>query len=163
MSCLIMQLYELQHARVPCHSLSPGVHSKSCPLCQWCHPIISFFASLFSSWPQSFPASGSFPMSWLFASGSQSIGASASASVLPVNLQGWCPLGWTGWISLQSKGLSMSSPEPQLKSINSLTLGLLYGPTLASVHDSWKNHGFDYIDLCWQWCLCFLICCLGWS
>ena len=89
-----------------CPSLSPRVCSHSCPLSRWCHPTISSSVVPFSSCPQSFPASGSFPVSWLFASGGQSIGASASASVLPMDIQGWSPLGWTGWISLQSKGLS---------------------------------------------------------
>ena len=95
----------LQHARPPCPSLTPGACSNSCPSRWWCHPIISSSASLFS-WLQSFPASGSFPMSPFFTSGGQSIGASASASVLPMNIQDWFPSGWTGWISLQSKRLS---------------------------------------------------------
>ena len=96
----------LQHARPPCPSPTPRVYSNSCPLSWWCHPTISFCVIPFSSHLQSFPASGSFPMSWFFASGDQSIGASASASVLPMNIQDWSPLGWTGWISLLSKGLS---------------------------------------------------------
>ena len=98
--------HDLQHARPPCPSPTPGVYSNSCPLSQWCHPAISSSVVPFPSCPQSFPASGSFPMSQLFAWGGQSIGVSASASVLPVNAQDWSPLGWTGWISLQSKGLS---------------------------------------------------------
>ena len=89
-----------------CPSLSPGVCSGSCPLSRWCYLTISSSATSFSFCLQSFPASGSFPMSWLFAVGGQSIEVSASASVLPVNIQGWFPLGWTSWISLQSKGLS---------------------------------------------------------
>ena len=101
---------QLQHDRLPCPSLSPKVCSDSCPLSQWCHPTVSSFVIPFSFCPQSFPASGSFPMSWLFASGGQSIWV--SASVLPVNIQDWFPLGWTGWISLQSKGLSRQSPRP---------------------------------------------------
>ena len=96
----------LQHARLPCLSLSLGACSNSCPLSLWCHPTISSSVILFSSCLQSSPASGSFPTSWLFASGSQSIGASVSASVLLMNIQGWFYLGWTGWIFLQSKGLS---------------------------------------------------------
>ena len=96
----------LQHARLPCPSSSSGVSSNSCPLSQWCHPTISFSVALFSSCPQSFPEPRSFPMSLLFASGGQSVGASASASVLPMNTQGWFPLGLTGLISLLSKGLS---------------------------------------------------------
>ena len=99
-------LYGLQHARLPCPSPSPWVCSNSCPLSQWYHPTISSSAAHFSSCLQSFPISGSFPISWLFTSGSQSIGTSALASVLPMNIQGWFPLGLTGLISLQSKGLS---------------------------------------------------------
>ena len=101
-----------------------------------CHP--------FSSYLQSFPASGSFPMSQLFASGGQSIGALASASVLPMNIQSRFHLGLTGLISMLSKGLSRVFPStPQFKSINSLVLSLLYGPNLISIHDYWKNHSFD--------------------
>ena len=99
----------LQHARLPCPSPDPRVYSNSCPLSQWCHPTISSSVIPFSSCLQSFPASGSFPVSqkaWFFASGGQSIGASASASVLPMNIQDWFPLGLTGLISLQSKGPS---------------------------------------------------------
>ena len=96
----------LQHARPPCPSPTPGAYSNSCPLSQWCHPTISSSVIPFSSCPQSFPASGSFPMSQFFRSGGQSIGVSASTSVLLKNIQDWFPLGWTGWISLQSKGLS---------------------------------------------------------
>ena len=96
----------LQHTRLPCPSPTPGPCWNSCPLSQWCHPTISSLVIPFSSCLQSFPASGSFPVSQLFASGGQSIGVSASASVLPMNSQDLSPLGWTGWISLQSKGLS---------------------------------------------------------
>ena len=101
-----LQVHGLPHTRLPCPSPSPRVCSNSCLLSQWCHPTISSSVAPFSSCPPSFPASGSFPKSWFFASGGQSIGASASASVLPMNSQDWFPLGWTGWISLQSKGLS---------------------------------------------------------
>ena len=101
-----LQPHGLEHARPPCPSPTPGVHSNSCPSSGWCHPTISSSVVPFSSCPQSFPASGSFPMSRLFASGSQSFGVSASASVLPMNIQDWFPLGWTGWMSLQSKGLT---------------------------------------------------------
>ena len=116
--------HELWHTRLPCPTPSPGVCSNSCPLSQWCHPAISFSVILFSSCLQSFPASGSFPMSRFFTSGGQSIGASASASVLPVNLQGWFPLGLTGLISLMSKDYQESSPAPQLEGINSSVLSL---------------------------------------
>ena len=98
--------HELQHARPPSSSPTPGVHSNSHPLSQWCHPTISSSIISFSSYPQSLPAWGSFPMSQLFSRGGQSFGVSASAWVLPMNTQDWSPLGWTGWISLQSKGLS---------------------------------------------------------
>ena len=101
-----LQLHESQHARPPCSSTTPGVHPNSCASSRWCHPAISSSVVPFSSCPQSLPASESFPMSQLFAWGGQSIGVSASASVLPMNTQDWSPLGWTGWISLQSKGLS---------------------------------------------------------
>ena len=97
--------------------------------------------------PSILPASGSFLITWLFVSGGQSIGA--SALVLPVNSQSWFPLGWIGLISLLSKGQE-SSPGSQFESIHSSALSLLYGPTLTSVHDSWKNHSFDYMDFRWQ-------------
>ena len=98
--------HESQHARPLCPSPTPGVYSNSCPSSRWCHPAISSSVVPFSSCPQSLPASGSFPMSQVFAGGSQSTGISASISVLPMNTQDWSPLGWTAWISLQSKGLS---------------------------------------------------------
>ena len=146
--------HESQHARPPCPSPIPGVYPNPCPLSRWCHPAISSSVVPFSSCPQYLPASGSFPVSQLFAWGGQSIGVSASASVLPMNTQDWCPLGWTGWISLQSKGLSLSpresSPTPQFKSINSLVLSFLHSPTLTSIHDHWKNHSLHQTDLCWQ-------------
>ena len=100
-----LQPHGLQHTRLPCPSPTPRTRSNSCPLSRWCHPTISSSVVPFSSCLQSFPASGSFPMSQLFSSGGQSIGVSATASVLPMNIQDWFPLGWTGWISLQAKGL----------------------------------------------------------
>ena len=105
-SCLTLQPHEPQHTRPPCPSPTPGVHPNSYPLSQWCHPTISSSVIPFSSYPQSLPASGSFQMNQLFALGVQSIRLSASTSVLPMNTQDWSPLGWTGWISLQSKRLS---------------------------------------------------------
>ena len=105
-SCLTLWLYGPQHARPPCPSPTPGACSNSRPSNRWCHPTISPSVVPFSSHLQSFPASGSSPMSQFFVSCGPSIGASASASVLPMNIQDWFPLGWTGWISLQSKGLS---------------------------------------------------------
>ena len=105
-SRLTLQPQGLQHARLPSPSLSPGVCSNSCPLSPWCHPTISSSVTHFFSSLQSFPASASFPVSWLFTSGGQSTGASASTSVLSMNIQSLFPLGLTGWISLLSKGLS---------------------------------------------------------
>ena len=101
-----LQPHEPQYARPPCPSSTPRVHPNPCPLSRWCHPAISSSVVPFFSCPQSFPASRSFQMSQLFASGGQSTGISASTSVLPMNTQDWLPLGWTGWISLRSKGLS---------------------------------------------------------
>ena len=139
--------HESQHARPPCPSPTPGVHSDSHPSSRWCHPAIPSSVVPFSSCPQTLPASESFPMSQLFAWGGQSTGVSALASFVPKKSQGWTPLEWTGWISLQSKGLSRVLPTPQFKSINSSALSFLYGPTLTSIPDYWKNHSFDYMDL----------------
>ena len=116
---------------------------NSCPSSWWCHSTISSSVIPFFSCPQSFPASGSFQISQLFALGGQSIGISASTSVLPMNIQDWFPLGWTGWISLQSKGLSRVFSNTTIKSINFLVLSFLYSPTLTSIHDYWKNHSID--------------------
>ena len=129
-----LRLHEPQHARPPCSSPTPRVHPNPCPSSQWCHPTVSSSVTPFFSCLQSFPVSWSFPMSQPFTSGGQSIGASASVSVLPVNIQDWSPLGWTGWISLQSKGLSRVFLN-QFKSISSLVLSFLYSPTLTSIHD----------------------------
>ena len=105
-SCPTLWPHESQHTRPPCPSPTPGVYSNSCPLSRWCHLTISSSVVPFSSCPQSLPASGSFPTSQLFTWSGQRIGVSASASILPMNTQDWSPSGWTGWISLQSKGLS---------------------------------------------------------
>ena len=118
--------------RLPCPSPTPGVYSNSCTLSRWCHATIWSSVVLFSSHLQSFPASGSFQMSRFFTSGGKSIGVSASASVLPMNIRDWFPLGWTGWISMDSQ---VYSPTPQFKSINSLALNFLYSLTLTSIHD----------------------------
>ena len=115
----------LQYTSLPLPSLSPRVCSNSCPLSWWCHPTISSSVIPFSSWPQSHPASGSFQMSQLFTSGGQSIGFSASASVLSMNIQGWFLLGWIGLISLQSKGLPTLFQHHKFESISSLMLSLL--------------------------------------
>ena len=133
----------LQHARLPCPSPTPEVYWNSCPLSRWCHPTISSSIVPFSSSLQSFPASESFQMSQLFTSGSQRIGVSALASVLPVNIQDWFPLGWTDWISLQSKGLSRVFSNTTVQDINSSALSFLYSPTLTSIHDYWRNHSLD--------------------
>ena len=159
--CPTVQPHRLQHARLPCPSLSPRVCSNSCPLSWWCHPTISFSVALFFC-PLSFPASWPFPMSWLFPSGDQSIRASASASVFPINIQGWFPLGLSSLISLLSKGLTrvFSSTTVWKHQVFGASL---YGPTLTSVYDYWKNHSFLYGPLLAKWYLCFLICCLGLS
>ena len=131
---------ESQHARPPCPSPTPSVHPNSCASSRWCHPAISSSVVPFSSCPQSLPASQSFQMSQLFPAGGQSTGVSALASFLPKNSQGWSPSEWTGWISLQSKGLSrVFSNTKKFKSINSLALSFLYSPTLTSIHDTGKT------------------------
>ena len=129
----------LQHARPPCPSPTPRVHPNPCPLSGWCHPAISSSVVPFSSCPQSFPASGSFPVSQLFASGGQSIGVSASTSVLPMCTQDWSPLGWTGWISLQSKGLSRV-----FSNTHSSKLSILWCPANSHIH-SWL------LEKPWPW------------
>ena len=156
--------HELQHTRPPCPSPTPRVYPNSCPLSRWCHPTISSSVIPFSSCPQSVPASRSFPISQLFTSGDQSIGVSASTSVLPMNTQDWSPLGWTGWISLKSKGLSrvFSNTTVQKHQFFSTQLSL------------WSNSHIHtwLLEKPWLWldgplsakeCLCFLICYLGWS
>ena len=128
-------------------SQSLTICPSSCPLHRWCHPTISSSDAPFFC-PQSYPASGSFPVSRLFASDDQNMGALASA--VPVNIQGWSPLRLTDSISLQSKGLQESSPAPQFKGINSLVFFLLSDPALTTVGDHWENHSLDYMGLCWQ-------------
>ena len=136
--------HESQHARPPYSSPSPGVHSDSRPLSPWCHPAISSSVVPFSSCPQSLPASESFPVSQLFSWGGRSIGVSALTSFLPMNTQDWSPLGWIGWISLQSKGLSRVFSNTIVQKHQFLTvLSFLYSPTLPSIHDWWKNHSLD--------------------
>ena len=119
----------IAHARFPCPSTSPKICSQTCPLSQWCHPII-------------------WSMSRLFPLDSQSTGVSASASALPMNIQSWFPLGLTGLISLLSTGLSRAFFNTTIWSISSLMLSLLYSPTFTAIRDYWKNHSFDYTDLC---------------
>jgi len=133
-----LQPHELQDARHPSPSPTPGVYPNSCPSSWWCHPAISFSVIPFSSCPQSLPASGSFPMSQLFAWGGQSIGVSASASVLPMNTQDWLVGS-----PCSPRDSQEFSPTPQFKSINSLALSFLHSSTLTSIHDHWKNHSLD--------------------
>ena len=141
-----LQSHGLQHTRPPCPSPTPGDYTNSRPLSPWCHPTISSSVVSISSHLQSFPASESFLMSWLFTSGGQTIGASVSATILPMNIQGWFPLGLTSLNSLLSKRLLRVCSSI----ISSSVLSLLYGPTVISVYDYWKSYSFDYRDLCWQ-------------
>ena len=149
----------LQHARLPCPSPTSGDYSNSSPLSRWCHPTISSSVVPFSSCLQSFPASGSFQMSQFFTSGGRNIGVSASASVLPMNTQDWFPLGWTNWTFLQSKGLSrvFSNTTVQKHPFFSAQLSHIH-TWLLEKPKLWLN-GL----LLAKQCLCFLICCLGWS
>ena len=135
--------HESQHTRPPCPSPTPGVHSDSHPFSQWCHPAISSSVIPFSSCPQSLPASGSFPVSQLFAWGGQSIGVSALASFLPRNPR--ADLLQNGLVGspCSPRDSQESSPTPQFKSITSSALSLLHSPTLTSIHDHWKNHSLD--------------------
>ena len=130
-----LQPHESQHTRPPCPSPTPGVHPDSRPSSRWCHPAISSSVVLFSSWPQSLPASESFPMSQHFAWGGQSTGVSALASFLPKKSQGWSPCN--------PRDSQESFPIPQFKSINSSALSLLHSPTFTSIHDHRKNHNLD--------------------
>ena len=138
------------HTRLPCSSPTRRACSNSCPSSQWCHPTISSSVVPFSSRLQSFPASGSFPMSQFFTSGDWSIGVSASASILPMNIQDWFPLGLTGWISLQSRELSRVFSNTTVQKHQFFGAQLSLCPTLTSIHDYWKNHSFDRWNLCWQ-------------
>ena len=146
-SCSVMsdslRPHGLQHTRLPCPLPTPGACSNSCPSSQWCHPTISHSVVPFSFCLQSFPASGVFPMSQLFRSGSQSIGASASASVLPMNIQDWFPLGWTGEISLQSKGLSRVFSHTRVLKHQFFGAQLSLYLNFQFMCDYWKNHSFN--------------------
>ena len=135
--------HESRHARPPCPSPTPRVYPNSCPSSQWYHPAISSSVIPFSSCPQSLPASGCFPISQLFAWGSQSTGDSASASVLSKNTQDWFSLEWIGWISLQSKGLSRVFSNTTVQKHQFFSNQPLHSPTLTSIHDHWKNHSLD--------------------
>ena len=128
--------------RPPCPSPAPGLHPNPCPLSRWCHPTISSSVIPFSCL-QSFPASGSFQISQLFTSGGQSIGASASTSVLPVNTQDWSPLGWTGWILLQSKGHSRVFSNTTVEKHQFFSAQLSLWSNSDIIHDHWRNHSLD--------------------
>ena len=158
-----LQPYELQHTRLPCPYLAPWVCSNSCPLSWWCHPIISSSVTPFSSCPQSFPASGSFPMNRLFTSGGQSIRASASSPVLPMNIQDWFHSGLMGLISLLSKGLSRVSSSTTVWKHQFFGAQPSLWFNLTFIYDNWKNYSFDYGPLSTKWYLCFSICCQGLS
>ena len=154
--------HEPQHARPPCPSPTPEVHPNPCPLSLWCHPSISSSVVPFSSCPQSFPASGSFPMSQLFASGGQSIGVSASTSVLPMNTQDWFPLGWMVWISLKSKRLSRVFSNTTLQK-HQFFSAQLSSQSNSHIHTWPVEKPQSWLDgsLLTKYCLCFLTCCLG--
>ena len=141
--CSVAQSADCSTAGFPVHHQLPEFAQTHVHWFWWWHPTISSCVVPFSSCPWSFPASRSFPMSQLFPSGGQSIGVSASTSVLPMNIQDWFPLGWTGWISLHPKDSQESSPTPQFKRSNSLVLSFLYSPTLTFIHDHRKNHNLD--------------------
>ena len=126
-----------------CPSPTPGIYTNPCTWSRWCHPTIWSSVVPFSSCPQSFPASVSFPVSQLFSWGGQSIGVSASTSVLPMNTQDWYLLGWTAWISLQSKGLSRVFSNTTVQKHQISGRGFVHSPTFTSVHDYWKNHRLD--------------------
>ena len=144
-----LQPHGLQHPRLLCPLISHGACSDSRLLSRCCRLIMAPSAAPFFL-PSVFPSIRVFSVSWLFASGGQSIGASASAWVLSMNSQSWFPLRWTGLISLCPRSFQESFPTPQFKSSSPLELSLLYGPTLTSIRGYWKNHSFDYTNLCWQ-------------
>ena len=138
-----LQPHGPQHTSPPCSSPTPRAYSNSCPSSQWCHPTLLSSVVPFSSCLQSFPASGSFLMSHFFTSGGQSIWVPASASVLPLNIEDWFPLGLSGWISLQFKRLSKVFCNTTVKNHQFSALSFLYSPTLTSIHYYWKNNTFD--------------------
>ena len=160
-----LQTHEPQHARPSYPSPTPGVHPNACPLSWWCHPTISSSVVPFSSCPQSFPASGSFQISQLFTWGGQSIGVWASTSVLPMNTQDWSPLWWTGWISLQSKGLS------RVFSNTTVQKHQFFGAQLFSQSNSrpYMTTGKTIVLIRWicvgkvMSLLFIMLCCLCWS
>ena len=145
----------LHHAGPPYPSSTPRVYLNSSPLSWWCHPTISSSVIPFSSCLQSFPASGSFQMSQFFASDGQSIGVSASASILPMNIQDWFPLRWTSLVSLQSKRFSKVFSSPTVQKHQFFSAQLSLWSNFHSMHDFWRKHSFDYGPLSAKWCLCF--------
>ena len=155
-----LQPHGQQHASLPSSSPSPGACSNSCRLNWWYHPTILSSAVPFASCLQSFPASGSFPMSRLFPSGGQNTRASTSSSVFPMTIQDWFPLGLTG-LTESPRDSQESSPTPHFKSINSSAPSFPYGPALTSMYDYWKIHGFDYMELVGKVMSLLLIRCLG--
>ena len=154
----------LQHARPPCPSPTPRVYSSSCSSSRWCHPAISSSVVPFASCPQSLPASGSFPMSQLFAWDGQSIGVSASASLLPMNTQDWSPLGCTGQISLQSEGLSRVFSNTTVPKASIFWRSAFFIVQLSHTYmTTGKTIALTRRTFLTKWCLCFLICCLDLS
>ena len=145
-----LQPHELQRVKPPYPSPAPGVYPNSCALRWLCHQTISLSVIKYSSWPQSSLASESFQMSYLFTSGDQIIGVLTPTWVLPVNTQDRSPLRWTGWISLQSKGLSRVFSNITVQKHQSLAPSFLYSPILTTIQDYWKTQNVDYADLCWQ-------------
>ena len=145
-----LQSHGLQHTGPPYPSPAPGVYPNSCALRWLCHQTISLSVIKYSSWPQSSLASESFQMSYLFTSGDQIIGVLTPTWVLPVNTQDRSHLRWTGWISLQSKGLSRVFSNITVQKHQSLAPSFLYSPILTTIQDYWKTQNVDYADLCWQ-------------
>ena len=143
----LLQPHELQHTRVCCSSPTPGAWANSCPSRWWFHPTISSSVILFSSCLQSFPVTGSFLMSPFFTSVGQSIGGSISASVFPMNIQDWFPLGWLGGSPCSPRHSQQTCPKLEFKTINYLSLTILYSANVTSIHDNWKNHSFDYTEI----------------
>ena len=153
--------HELQHTRPPCPSPTPRACSNSCPSSRWCHPTISSSVIPFSSRLRFFPASGFFQMSQFFTSDGQSIGVATSALVLPMIVRDDFLEDWLAWSPCSPRDSQESSPTPQFKSIHSSVLSFLSSPTLTYIHDYWKTHSFDKMDLCWQMSLLFNM--LSWS
>ena len=157
-----LQLHGLQHARFPCPSPTPRAYSNSCSSCRWCHPTISSSVIPFSSRLQSFPASGTFPVNWLFASDDQNTGASSPASVLPMSIQGSFPLRLTGLISLLSKGLSGVFSSTTVRRHQFFGILPSLQSSFTTIHNHWEDHSLKYKDLCQQ-CLSFSTHCLDLS